>query len=1052
MNQDSINTGVIAWFAKNPVAANLLMVVILLAGLATAVDLRVEGFPSLSPSTVTIDVPYESGDIHQVEEGVTIKIEEALKGLPGIQRIRSTSTASGVSIQVDRTSGYNLNRLSADIKNQIDGVSSFPNTAEQPVVSQQLWEESALRIAVYGNIGQKDLQEYAKQFEKSLLSLPSIQKVKMSGWRNPEIAIELDEHSLQAHNLTFNEVAGIVREESLNEVNGELRSRHGKIYLKADKQRYLGPDFSNIVLKMHSDGSMLTLGDLATITDGYEETPNILSRYQGKPAINFEVIVDRDDNIVEIAKDAKALVENFQHSEKQPSNIQLDLWWDQSTNMLERLNLIIENGLIGIALVMLVLSIFLNIKVAFWVAMGLPVCFAGGLLLMGEGFWDLTLNQLTTFGFVLVLGILVDDAVVIGESIYTSQQQMGDGIEATITGIKRVALPTVFGLLTTVAAFYPLSLVDGELGTLFAQFALVCTACLLFSLVESKLILPAHLTHASTRRQKKGNFLSRSFGVVQRWADSLVTNIKHHIYRPLLTLAVQNRYATFCLFLSFFVLVVGMLPSGKVGFNFFPDIPEETITISYAAEQGSGYNVVHQQANHIESVIEKLNQEWKMQYPGSENVIARYYILTEDDISGHVSLELSPKNERDVNTLGIAARLREELRYYEGLNKLLVMTEDEDDDDFVLNLMSDRVDQLADATEQLESYLYQIDGIENIANNLNAGHHQISFDLKEEGRALGLSTQSLANQVKQGFYGEEVQQIQRGKDEVKILVRYPANQRKDITSLESARIRTPSGDIVALLSVANIRQGQTVTEINRIDGYRTATVTADVNEHVVDSGDLMEALEREVFPNILKQYPGIRIVSDGDDAEEQKSSESLVLIFGFSLLLIYILVAIPLKSYWQPLVIMAAIPFGVVGAVLGHWHNDLAVSILSINGILALSGVVVNDSLLLVNRYNELRREGADIQIAIVEAGSQRMRAILLTSLTTCLGLASLLQETSEQAQFLIPAATSLAYGISFATIISLVLIPVLLMISSDISTLLKRSQIEPTFNAEGVQ
>ncbi len=1051
MRKESINSGMIAWFAMNPVAANLLMLVILLAGVATAVELRIEGFPSISPSTVTIDVSYESGDVRQVEEGVAIKIEEALQGVPGIKRISSATTANGVSIQVERTSGYDLDRLSADIKNQIDGVSSFPELAEQPVISQQLWEEDALWIAAYGDVEQRDLQDYARRFEKALLALPSVQKVNMSGWRTPEIAIELDEHRLQAHDLTLADVAAIIRAESLSETNGELRSRYGNIYLKADKQRYKGSEFSEIVLRMNSDGSLLTLGDVATITDGYEETPYILSRYQNKRAINFEVIVDRDDDIVEIANEAKNLVTLWQHSERQPSNIQLNLWWDQSANMLERLNLIIENGVIGIALVMLVLSIFLNIKVAFWVAMGLPVCFAGGLLLMGESFWDLTLNQLTTFGFVLVLGILVDDAVVIGESIYTAQKQMGDSlgdnagdsVEATIAGVKRVALPTVFGLLTTVAAFYPLSLVEGELGTLFAQFALVCTACLMFSLIESKLILPAHLAHLNTHRIQSNNPFSRAFTALQLKADTLLDRIKHNAYQPFIRYALHYRYTSLCLFLSFFVLVVGMVPSGKVGFSFFPDIPEETITISYTAEQGIGYDTVHQQAGRIEDVINRLNQEWQLQNPESEKIISRYYILTENDTSGHVSLELSPREDRDIYTPEIAARLNKELRDQEGLKKLLVMMEDEDDGDFVLNLMSDKVGHLADATAQLDAFLQQFEGVENITNNLEAGYPQITFDLTEEGRALGLSTENLASQIKQSFYGTEVQRIQRGKDEVSVRVRYPANQRQDLTSLQNARIRTPEGEIVSLLSVANIQQEQTVTEINRTDGYRTATTTADINELVIESDVVMEALEERLFPQILKQYPDIRIVSDGDDAEEKESSQSLVQIFGFSLFLIYILVAIPLKSYWQPLVIMAAIPFGVVGAVLGHWHNDLAISILSINGILALSGVVVNDSLLLVNRFNELRSEGMDIQVAIVEAGSQRMRAILLTSLTTCLGLASLLQETSEQAQFLIPAATSLAYGISFATLISLVLIPVLLMITSDVSRLVKRPSSE---------
>lgn len=1025
-------TGVVSWFITNPVAANLLMLVILMAGLATAFSLRIEGFPSLDPTSISIDVTYESGDARQTEEGIALKVEEALQGMPGVKSIRSISTPDGANINIERTSGYDLDRLNTDIKNRVDGIFGFPEAAERPIVSQQQWEEDALWISVYGDVGQRDLQNVARSLENALLSLPSVKKVDMAGWRVPEISVEVNEQTLQAYDLTLDEVVEIVRSESLSETSGELRSEDGIILLKADKQRYYYQEFANIVVAMHPNGSQLRLADIAEIVDGYEERPNVLSRFQGKPAINLKVRVDRNDNIVTIAEDARQLVQEWKELQKLPVGVDMELWWDQSKGMIERLSLMLENGLIGILLVMLVLSIFLNVKVAFWVGMGLPVCFAGGLILMGGSFFDLTLNQLTTFGFVLVLGILVDDAVVVGESVYTAKRHLGNSPESTAIGVNRVAVPSVYGVLTTVAAFYPLSLVAGELGSLFSQFALICTGCLLFSLIESKLILPAHLRNLDPHRSNGNSLPGRTLTKLQQYADLLLSHIKQNLYRPLIKQALNFRYAVLCIFLSVFVLVVGLVPSGRVGLNFFPDIPEEIVSITFSVEQGAGYGAAHKQATLIESSVNKLNARWREEYPDKVDVVARSYLLVSDDRNGSMSIELSPIEHRAIDTLSVAKAIEEDLQLAEGLQELVVSVEDFEDKDFVLNLLSDDPNSLSDAADKIMQVLARIKGVEDLNNNVAAGQPQLTFELTSEGRALGMSTESLARQIQQSFFGAEVQRIQRGKDEVKVRVRYPSQERQDLTDLQNARVRTPNGETVALLTVATLQQSYTVTEINRIDGFKSATISANIDETELDADDLMDSLDETVFEEIRAQFPQMQIISDGDDAEEEESFGSLLLIFAFSLLLIYILVAIPLKSYWQPLVIMSAIPFGIVGAIIGHWVSDQSLNILSINGILALSGVVVNDSLLLVNRYNQLRDEGMDLHDAMIEAGSQRMRAILLTSLTTCLGLFSLLQETSEQAQFLIPAATSLAYGIIFATLISLILVPILLFIAYD--------------------
>ncbi|WP_299775569.1 efflux RND transporter permease subunit [uncultured Pseudoteredinibacter sp.] len=1059
MDKQAINKGVVAWFVHNPVAANLLMLLILAMGLGTAASLRIEGFPSVEPNRISIDVRFESGDPQQAEEGIAIKIEEALAGQAGIKRIASSSTNSSVTVTVEKQHDYDLDRLTAEVKNIVDGIPSFPAAAEKPIVSRQQWDESAIWVSVYGDVGQRELQQFSRRLETDLLKLGSVHKVTRSGWRTDEISVELDEYALQSYGLSLNDVVERIRAESISESSGELRSDKGLILLKADKQRYRASEFAQIVVSSYADGRDVLLKDIATIREGYEESPNVLSRLHGKRAITLEVGAGRRDNIIEISEQVKERVQHWQGSGDTPEGVVIEAWWDQSSNMIDRLNLIVDNGLIGILLVMLVLTIFLNFKVALWVAMGLPICFAGGLILMGGSFWDLTLNQLTTFGFVLVLGILVDDAVVVGESVYSARKELGDNVESTIVGVQRIAVPTAFGVLTTVAAFFPLSLVEGQLGSLFSQFALVCTACLIFSLIESKLILPAHLRHLQTQQnqhedeaKKPKNMATRALSFVQGKANNLIVRLNEDYYQPLLDRALRFRYATLLCFFAAFVLVIGMVPSGKVGFSFFPDIPEDNVSVFFSVSQGGGYGLLHRQVDKVEREIATLDQELQKQYAVKEAFTARVYSLVADDQSGLVQIELSSAARNYIDSTEYAEQLQEQLNTYEGLQDLIVSTDDFEDKDVELNLLSEDASQLNGAAQMLSVKLAELAGVQDVHNNYAAVQPVFLFELTPLGRSLGMSTADLALQIRQSFYGAEVQRIQRGKDEVKVRVRYPYQQRQDITSLENARVRSPSGEVLPLALVAKVKTELKQETIRRVANRRSATISANLQEQILSSSALITTLENEVFPEIKRQYPNIDILIDGDAAEEEESSDSLLGIFMLSLFSIYFLLAVPLKSYWQPFVIMSAIPFGIVGAVIGHWVNDLAISILSIFGILALSGVVVNDSLLLLNQFNALRSKGVALHDALLQAGALRMRAIVLTTLTTVLGLASLLQETASQALFLIPAATSLAYGITFATLVTLILVPIVLMIAEDIRALFLRMRNKLTPHTLGAR
>jgi len=1026
--KSSTSSGIIAWFAANSVAANLMMLVVLILGIYTMLGLRVEGFPSLDPTTISIDVTYNSGSPRQAEEGIAIKIEEALQGVAGIKELRSISSGSGANVTVERSSNYDLEKLNDEVKNKVDAIFGFPQGAETPVITKQNWEEHALWINLYGTVERKQLHYYARKLEQELLRLTSINKVIKTGWQTAEISIEVDETVLQAHGLTLSQLANRVANESLTETSGELRSAENRILLKADGLKYQADEFAAIPVVLGQDGSEVLLANIAQITDGFTETPEVLSRFQGVPSVNLQVIVDKQADVLAIAEQARQLVGNWQQN--LPQGLQVTAWWDQSQFMSARLALLAKNGLVGVVLVMLVLAVFLNVRVAFWVGMGLPVCFAGAMILMGQSFFNLTLNDLTTFGFIIVLGILVDDAVIVGESVYSARQQEGDSLAATVKGVKRIAVPTMFGVLTTIAAFYPMSFISGELGKIFSQFALVAVACLLFSMLESKLILPAHLNHVSCgRKTERKNWFT---GVQQR-ADDSMQWLRTGVYLPLMHKVLKAPVMALSLFLSVLVLVVGMIPSGQVGFVFFPEIPRDIVEVNYKVRQGAGYAPGHKLAVRIEEIAAAINQDYST--AKGKPVITYVQSQVLDDENGHIVLEMVPAAERELTANDIANTLRQELGLPEGILQLKIVTDFTGIDQFNLKLLADNYQALEAANQSVNQVLRSMTSVYDIQSDLALGQPQIEFELTMAGRAMGIDRAELAHQISQAFYGAEVQRLQRGKDEVKVFVRYPKDKRQDLTDLQQARIRTASGEVVPLSVVADVSQVYTRKNINRINGRLAATITANIDKGSTSPAEVMAKLELGVLAELTTLYPELQILRGGESEQQDETVSSMLSVFALSLMLIYVLVAVPLKSYWQPFIIMCAIPFGVVGAILGHWVSGLAISILSLNGILALSGVVVNDSLLLVSRFNEIRRQGKSVVEAVLEAASQRLRAILLTSMTTYAGLASLLYESSEQAQYLIPAAASLGYGILFATLISLILIPVLLVLQDRLAT-----------------
>lgn len=1028
----SMPTGMIAWFAQNSVAANLLMLGVILVGLFSIDSLRKEAFPSLDPDIVTVSVVYDSGDPVQAEEGLAIKIEEALETVSGIKTITSTSSSNGSNVSIEKESSYDLDVLLNDVKVKVDALNNLPSEAENPVIDKARRQEHALWVQLYGDADRATLQSLAEQLKAELLSKSAIRDLSINASLEPMISVEVDEATLQAYGLTLTDVSDAINNESGTSIATSLRNGEKTVRLKVSDQAYDIEDFNAIPVLSPASGNQILLGRIATITDVFEEDAFSLSRYNQQSTMSIQLVMDEHSDVIDVVSQAKEVVAKWQSGNILPETIKIDTWYDQSVLIKDRLSLLIENMLMGIALVFIVLALFLNIKVAFWVAASLPFVFCGTLFFMTDNFVGLTINEMTTFGFIMALGIIVDDAVVIGESVYTTRQEQGDTVRSTIIGTQKVAAPTVFGVLTTAVAFLSIAAIDGKLGQIYAQFASVVTICLLLSLVESKFILPSHLAHVNTKKPTKLNPLT----IVQDFASDSLDWFNEHVYRRVIKLALDFRYAVIMIFVAVFILVVNMPFNGAVRVAFFPDISSDTVNADIKMYNDVSFSQTQTNLLILEKnalIVDKNLRQKYAETASDESAITSLQVIADEDKAGSVTVEL--KGDASYESSEFAAAWLAMSEGMEGVKKLKVLSKQEIVEAFRAELKASDDELLFEAANLLKAKLQTVEGVSGIDDNLDLGESQYRFELTPQGRALGMDTSTLAKQVLQTFGGDIVQRFQRGTDEVKVRVRYPENNRQTLADIKNANVRTADGTIIPLVNVANVISDYQQSEITRIDGYRAVYISASVDSEVIASNELVALLQSNVVKEINAHYPTVSIEFSGEAEQQKESTDSIQSTFILALIMIFALLAIPLKSYVQPLIIMVAIPFGIVGAILGHWLNDLTLSILSLNGILALSGVVVNDSLLLVSRFNELVKEQTmSVKEAIEVACRGRLRAVLLTSITTFAGLAPLLGETSTQAQFLIPAAAALGYGILFATVITLVLTPSLLLIQTDIS------------------
>ena len=1045
MNQPDVTTekGLIAWFAANHVAANLLMLFIIVAGLISVFTIRKQTTPDFELNNVQVRVAYLGAAPQEVEEGVVVKVEEAIQDVKGIVKISSRAQEGMGTVTAEVSSDSDINEVLSEIKTRVDAISTFPGLTEKPVIYKQEIPIHVVFVAIHGALDEFSLKAISQEVRDELMRLPAVTNVEFLGDRPYEISIEVPENVLRQYGLTMSEISQAIKNSSVDLPGGTIKSDSGDILLRTEGQVYTGREFGSLVLRTFPDGTRLTLGDIATINDGFVEEDGY-GRFDGGRTATMRVLASGEQNELTTA----AAVRKFVDEKRKvlPLGVKMDIWVDRSHYLKGRLKMMSSNMWQGALLVFIILSLFLRIKVAAWVVVGIPITFLGAMWLMPFGPWPVTVNLMSLFGFIIVLGIVVDDAIIIGESVYTKIRADGHSLDNVIIGANRVAIPATFGVLTTIAAFTPLLFVGGIVGPFFEAISVVVVLCLMFSLVESKLILPTHLVHTKIKPVDEADLFNpqrhirvreripRFFLKIQRRVQHGLHMVINDWYRPMIERAVDNRGLTTSLFVAMLILTVGALASGIVRFEMFPDQASDFIFAELEMQVGSAPEERDRVLEELESAILAMNAEYVAENPDSLPMIQHVGAFTQGGTGAIAIVEMPLSESRPFTGEEISNRWRERAGESAGVKELTFTDANHlgGGPPLSFRLSGSNYEALEDAAGELQTKLAEFEGVFDIRNSVSSGGDEIRLRIKPEAEALGLTMSTLGRQVRQAFYGEEAQRIQRGKNEVKVMVRYPVEERRSVADLENMRIRTPDGDEVPFSSVADIFYGKGYSSISRLNRERTVTVSADIDPEVVESQEIVKTISEEYIPDLLAKHPGVGYGLEGASQELVDLQRNLSIASIAALFLIYALIAIPLRSYSQPLIIMSVIPFGIIGAVIGHVVMARSVSMFSLFGLVALAGVVVNDSLIMIDFVNKAREKGVAIKQAVIESGTQRFRAIILTSFTTAAGLIPIMSEGSVQAQGVIPMAISLSFGIMFATVITLFLIPCLYMLQED--------------------
>jgi len=1039
--------GLIGWFASNHVAANLLMFLIIAAGLLAIFSAKMEVFPEFSLDMINIAVPYRGASPADVEEGVCLRVEEAIGAVDGVKRITSTAAEAVGSTLVEVEEYANPTDVLDDIKANIDTIMTFPQETEKPIISELKSRYKVITIVVFGDVSEKTLKKLAEQIRDDLTAMDNISQVGTAGVRPYEISIEISEENLRRYNLSFEKVSRAVRNSSLDIPAGSVKTSGGEILVRTKGQRYYGPEFEKIIVLTRNDGTELRLGDIATVRDDFEDV-DLYAKFDGKRAAFVKVWRIGEQDAIDIARTVKKYI-----SEKKkylPEGLSIGLWEDDTQYLNARLNLLKRNGYIGLVLVFLCLTLFLNLRLAFWTTMGIPISFLGAFWLIPH--FDVSINMISLFAFIMSLGLVVDDAIVIGENIFVYRQQGMERTAAAIKGAKEMAMPVTLAVLTTMFAFVPLAYTTGIMGKILRVLPIVVISVLLVSLVEALLILPAHL---SGRKSSRTGIIRRFTDKINYWTEKRLYRFVNGPFARFVTRAIRRRYMTLATGVAIFLITVGFVAGGYIEFVFFDTIEADNMIAMLTMPQGTPVEQTRQIIEGIEKsafdVIAEFDSERRDKPSLMKHIattVGAHPTLThggpvqvDAGAAGRshlaeVNVELLGSEERDVSSVVLGNKWREAVGEIAGVSSLTFISEwVSTGNPIEVELSHEDFGNLLKAVEDLKGILRQYTGVEDIADSFEAGKTELKLKLKDTGRTLGLTLSDLAGQVRQGFYGEEVQRIQRGRDDVRVMVRYPQSERRSLADVENMRIRLPDGTQIPFRTVAEVQYGQGYATIRRVDRRRVVSVSADVDEAKANAGDINAELNAKALPGLMRKYQGLQYRFAGEQRERNESLGSLKKNFAIAMLAIYALLAVQFRSYAQPIIVMSAIPFGVVGATIGHLVMGFNLGILSMFGIVALSGVVVNDSLIMIDLINRERKSGVELGQVLRDCATRRFRPIMLTTLTTFFGLAPMLLERSLQARFLIPMAISLAFGVLFATCITLLLVPSLYMILEDIKS-----------------
>lgn len=1031
-----LKKGAIAFMARNSVAANLLMFGLIIGGMIIGSRVKQEVFPEFEMDLIRVTVAYPGASPEEIEKGVILSLEEAIKGLDGMKKVTATAAEGSGSVRAELILGTDADKALADIKTAVDRITSFPQEAERPEVQLMSSRREVVDLFIHGNEDEETLRQLAEQLRDALLADKGITQVDLVDARPREVSIELSQADIRRYGLTLEQVSNVVRRSAIELPGGSIKTNQGEILLRTTERRDLAEEFERLPLIQAADGSRVTLGKVADVKDGFQDIDKA-SFFNGRAAVRMKIYRVGTQTPITVSDSVRKVIKDFEGS--LPPGIGIDIWQDSSTVFRERIDLLLRNAAMGLVLVLFVLGMFLEIRLAFWVTMGIPISFLGSFFLLPT--FDVSFNMISLFAYIVTLGMVVDDAIVVGENIFNKRQEGMSYLEAAIRGAREVATPVTFSILTTVAAFSPLFFVPGFSGKLFRLIPSIVVAVLGISLLESLFVLPAHLAHI---KDKETGFFAKINKFQSVFSKGMLWFIDN-IYQPVLRGALNQRYLTIAIGLAILIVSAGLIGGGRIKFTFFPKIEADVISVyielPFAVTAKQTEEVQAKLVRDARAVLDELGGE-KI-YRGIATQLGsqpgmRHSSGARSSTGSHlaaVQVSLVNSEFRDFSAADFADKWRAKAGDIPGVKSLSFRydTGPSAGADVDVQLTHTDVPTLEAAAAKLGGVLEQYQGVKDIDTGVSEGKAQIDIKVKPAAQSMGITASDIGRQIRASFFGIEALRQQRKRDEVRVMVRLPKGERQSEFNIEELMVRSPNGGEIPLREAATLKKGTAYTAIERVDGRRILNVTAEVDPNVSNANTVKAALLAGPLEKLKGEFRGLDYSFEGANRSQQESLDSLKVGMFLALLAIYGLLAIPFASYTQPAIVMSAIPFGFVGAVAGHIIMGFDLSIISMMGIVALTGVVVNDSLVLIDAANRFRASGETHYDAIRLAGMRRFRPIWLTSLTTFFGLMPMITETSLQARFLIPMAISLGFGILFATFIILLIVPALYLVLEDV-------------------